>query len=311
MEASIVITAYKRNDFLINAIESCLNQDFKGMLEIIIVDDNGKGTECQIKNQENLSEYIEKGQIRYIVHERNMGACAARNMGGASASGKYLFFLDDDDEFLPSKVSIQVSFLQEHPDYDAHASAFLKKRNGKDFPSTDGLPIIGDLKNYLMYGNVYTPMLCIKRDVFLNIGGFDEIPKFQDMYFVGVFLDQGKKMYAGTEPLFIQNDHNAQRISNRAVENAETAVVKFQEFAAVHKELFSPGEWLLVQTRLAKLLATTYYSSTYSNRLKSVRYWAECLKLSKDITYLYPILKCIFPNNWIKWIESLKSKNVK
>lgn len=308
MKASVIITTYKRGEFLLNAIESCLNQDFEGPLEVVIVDDNGKGTKHQQENEKRLSTHIDAGKILYIVHETNMGACAARNMGGATASGKYLFFLDDDDVFLPNKVSVQVDFLENNPQYDAHASAFLKKRNGKDFPSTDGQAIIGDLKNYLMYGNVYTPMICIRRDVFLNIGGFDNMPKFQDMYFVAVFLEQELKMYAGTEPLFIQNDHGAERISNRTVENAEKAVARIREFAERHKDIFTDEEWLLVQARLTNLLATTYYSGSYTNRLRSVKYWRQCFNLSNEKKYLYPIVKCIFPNNWIKFLEGLRQK---
>ena len=311
MKASIIITTYKRSDFLIRAIESCLNQDYSGSKEVIVVDDSGEGNEYQIKNATLIQDYVDKGLVKYVVHNLNKGACVARNTGGAYAEGEYLFFLDDDDEFLPNKVSEQISFLHQNKEYDAHASAFLKKRNGKAFPSTDGLPVIGDLKNYLMYGNVYTPMFCIKRSVFLEIGGFDEIPKFQDMFFICLFLEKGKQIYAGKEPLFIQNDHQEERISNKSVANAEIAVGKFQQLAERHKDMFTEFEWNLVQTRFTVLLATTYYSSNYSNRLKSARHWLKCLTLSKNKKYLYPFLKILIPNNYIKTLEGLKGRVLK
>jgi len=308
MTASIIITTYKRSAFLKRAIESCLCQDFLGEKEIIVIDDSGKGTSYQIENYEIIRGYISRNEIKYIAHEINRGACAARNTGANNATGKYLFFLDDDDEFLPGKLSFQVSFIEENKEYDAHACAFLKKRNGKDFPSTDGIPVIGDLKNYLMHGNVYTPMLCIRRDTFEETGGFVDIPKFQDMYFICTFLDKGKKIYAGKEYLFIQNDHVQERISNKSARNAQIAVTKLHAFADKHKRLFSPKEWKLVQTRLTVLLATTYYSSSYINRLKSVRYWLKCLNLSKNKKYLYPLIKVLFPYSFIKLLEGKKSR---
>lgn len=308
MTASIIITTYKRSNFLVRAIESCLNQDFQGEKEIIVVDDSGEKTPYQIETYDIIRDYISKNQVKYLIHKVNKGACAARNTGAKNAKGEYLFFLDDDDEFLPDKLSKQISFLKENKRYDAHACAFLKKRNGKDFPSTDGLPIIGDLKNYLMYGNIYTPMLCIKREAFLEIGGFEEIPKFQDMYFICIFLENGKKIYAGNEALFIQHDHKQERISNKSISNTQIAVAKFRQFADKHKNLFSSKEWGLVQTRLTVLLATTYYSSNYLNRLKSIRYWLECFNLSKDKKYLYPLIKVLIPNSLIKKLEGIKAK---
>lgn len=308
MTASIIITTYKRSNFLVRAIESCLMQDFQGEKEIIIVDDNGDGTPCQIETHDIIRDYICKNQIKYIVNKVNKGACAARNTGAEKAKGEYLLFLDDDDEFLPDKLSKQISFLRENKEYDAHACAFLKKRDGKDFPSTDGFPIIGDLRNYLMYGNVYTPMFCIKKDVFLEIGGFEEIPKFQDMYFICIFLEKGKMIYSGKEYLFIQHDHRQERISNKSITNAQIAVSKFKQLANKHKDLFSGTEWKIVQTRLTTLLATTYYSSSYINRLKSIRYWLRCFNLSKDKKYFYLIVKALIPNNLIKQLEGIKSK---
>lgn len=44
---------------------------------------------------------LEEGRVRYVRHSVNQGACAARNMGMSLSSGRYVDFLDDDDEWLP------------------------------------------------------------------------------------------------------------------------------------------------------------------------------------------------------------------
>lgn len=307
MKASIVISTYKRNSFLMKAIDSCLKQDFNDSFEIIVVDDNGLDSVCQKNNRNILANLIDNNRIMYCPLTHNMGACFARNKGADIAKGEYLFFLDDDDEFLPAKLSEQISFLESNPQFNAHASSFLKKRNGKDFPATDGLPIIGDFKSFLMYGNIYTPMLCFRRSDFLSVGGFAEIPKFQDMYFLCLCLEQGLKIYADTTPLFIQNDHVGERISNKSVNNAHIAVSKLEELAIKHRDIFNEAEWTAVNIRLTLLLATTYYSSTYLNRLKSTKYWSKCFNYSKDKKYLIPIIKSFLPNSFIKVLEKSKS----
>lgn len=308
MIASVIITTYKRSDFLMRAVESCLSQDFQGSMEVIVVDDNGEGSDRQNSNVKNLQPHIEAGKIRYVAHKKNKGACAARNTGATFASGEYLFFLDDDDEFLPRKVSTQVSFLEKNPEFGGHACAFIKKRNGEDFPSTDGLPVIGDLKHFLMYGNIYTPMLCLRKDIFGKSGGFRDIPKFQDMFFVCILLSQNVSIFASEEALFTQNEHIEERISNRSIKNAQVAVSVIQEFSKGYSSLFSEKEWKQVQIRFTLLLATTYYSGSYFNRLRSNRYWIRCYTLSKQAKYLYPMIKSIFPNSWIKTLEQTKSK---
>lgn len=308
MIASVIITTYKRSDFLIRAIESCLHQDFQESMEVIVVDDNSEDSDHQKSNAKNLQPYIEANKIKYITHKENRGACAARNTGAAFASGKYLLFLDDDDEFLPQKVSTQVSFLEKNPEFGGHACAFIKKRNGEDFPSTDGMPVIGDLKNFLMYGNIYTPMLCLRKDAFERSGGFRDIPKFQDMFFACILLSHDIKIFALEEALFIQHEHIEERISNRSVKNAQIAVSVIQEFSKGYHSLFSEEEWKQAQIRFTLLLATTYYSGSYFNRLKSNRYWIKCYTLSKQTKYLYPMIKSIFPNSWIKALEKTKSK---
>lgn len=307
MKASIVISTYKRNSLLIKAIDSCLKQDFNDSFEIIVVDDNGLNSIYQEDNRNILSDLINSNQIIYFPLTHNMGACIARNKGADIANGEYLFFLDDDDEFLPNKLSEQISFLEANSKFNAHASSFLKKRDDKDFPATDGFPIIGDFKSFFMYGNIYTPMLCFRKADFLSVGGFAEIPKFQDMYFLCLCLERGLKIYADTNPLFVQNDHAGERISNKSVNNAHIAVAKLEELALKHRDAFNDAEWTAVNIRLTLLLATTYYSSTYLNRLKSIKYWSKCFSYSRDKKHLIPIIKSFLPNRFIKALEKRKS----
>ena len=58
-QVSVIIPTYKRSKYLIRAIKSVLNQTYEN-IEIIIVDDNGKGTEDQLDTELRLKEFIDK-----------------------------------------------------------------------------------------------------------------------------------------------------------------------------------------------------------------------------------------------------------
>ena len=90
---SVVIPTYKRPENLLRAIESVKTQTYPH-IEIIVVDDNGMGTEWQQFTQCVLHELIEDNTILYIVHEVNKNGSAARNTGFAESKGEFVNFLE-------------------------------------------------------------------------------------------------------------------------------------------------------------------------------------------------------------------------
>lgn len=102
---SVVIPTYKRDARVVrNAINSVLKQSYKN-IEIIIVDDNG-GDEYSKVVFECVKEFP---QVIYIPHEKNMGACEARNTGIKNSTGEFIAFLDDDDSWDIRKIEKQIS----------------------------------------------------------------------------------------------------------------------------------------------------------------------------------------------------------
>ena len=115
---SIVIPTFARPDNLVRAIESVLNQTYKP-IEIIVVDDNGRGTLYQVETENVLKPYIYKNQIKYLTHEINKNGSAARNTGFRVSKGDYVCYLDDDDVFAPTKIEKQVARLEKDKEFDA------------------------------------------------------------------------------------------------------------------------------------------------------------------------------------------------
>lgn len=91
---SIITPTNKRPEMLRRNIESLQNQSFTNWEQIIVDDANDTATK-------KLIDSFDDPRIKYITHVVPKGAAGARNTGIKNATGKYINFLDDDDEYLP------------------------------------------------------------------------------------------------------------------------------------------------------------------------------------------------------------------
>lgn len=97
---TVYIPTYNRADLLQRAVQSVLNQDYRN-IELIVVDDGSTdGT------HEYLTRMAEKdSRFKYFINEKNSGACVSRNKAIFAANGIFITGLDDDDYFLPHRIS--------------------------------------------------------------------------------------------------------------------------------------------------------------------------------------------------------------
>ena len=99
---SVVITTRNRPELVTRAVRSALTQDIAS-LEVIVVIDGYDPETIEVLKQ------VHDARLRWIVQPSNMGACAARNRGVHEAKGRWVALLDDDDEWLPGKLSLQMA----------------------------------------------------------------------------------------------------------------------------------------------------------------------------------------------------------
>ena len=172
---SIVIPSYNGSDKVVRAAKSALNQTYSNV-EVIVVDDNGIGTEEQIKTENALAELLPLENFHYIPHDVNKNGSAARNTGARAAQGEFVGFLDDDDEFYPHKVAMQMEEYEKYSgEYALTYCSFEEYRN-------EQLVKIG-IKKYsgrllydvLMHKAVIgSSCLIMTKEAFDSVGGFDE-----------------------------------------------------------------------------------------------------------------------------------------
>lgn len=210
---SVIVTTYSRPANLLRAINSICNQSYKN-IEIIVVDDNGVGSNDQIETQNILSEYIIDNRVIYHPHEINKNGSAARNTGLKIAKGKFIAFLDDDDEYLDDKIEIQVNALKL---LDDSWGGCYSNTNliGKSFITLNNKKS-GNLAEDLLLGNVRfnTSSLLLRREVCEYLNGFDEsFVRHQDWEFMMRFFRR-YKIYLPTSSALLNKYSSRTSISN-------------------------------------------------------------------------------------------------
>lgn len=108
---SVVMACYKVEDYLREAIESVLKQDFLDF-EFIIVNDASPDNSLAIAEEYKAID----SRIIVIDSKNNLGCFGARNVGLKAAKGKYVAIFDSDDVCMPERLSKQVRYLNENPD---------------------------------------------------------------------------------------------------------------------------------------------------------------------------------------------------
>jgi len=164
---SVVIPSHNYAHYVGQAIQSALEQGYRGV-EVIVVDDGSTdGTATVLRGFE--------GKVR-VVQLDGRGVSAARNAGLARAAGKYVVFLDADDMLVRGGTAAQVALLTQRPDVDAVAGAWYAC-DVELGTATLGRGSLGegDALSQLMLSNIVaTPStMMLRRGPLEAAGGFD------------------------------------------------------------------------------------------------------------------------------------------
>jgi glycosyltransferase involved in cell wall biosynthesis len=203
---SVLMTAFNRENYIGEAIESVLISSYTN-LELIIVDDGSKDRTVDI-----AKEYKETdSRIKIYVNEQNLGDYPNRNRAASYAKGEYIFFLDSDDKLFPDSLQKLITDVIQYSDFN-----FGMYCNHVDYV----LMLAGDealnnhfyKKQFLFIGPGGTIM---KRDFFQRIGGYPEkYGPANDMYF-NLLACCNSSVLLIPYDFFFYRRHEGQEINNR------------------------------------------------------------------------------------------------
>ncbi|MBN1394463.1 MAG: glycosyltransferase [Pirellulales bacterium] len=108
-QVSVIIPAYNAAKHFRETMESIFNQTYRNF-EVIVVDDGSTDETVDI-----LKGYGDR--VRWTV-QRHQGQAYALNRAIGMSKGKYLAYFDADDIMSPTKLEVQATYLDEHPEID-------------------------------------------------------------------------------------------------------------------------------------------------------------------------------------------------
>lgn len=112
---SIIILAYKSDEYIYETIDSILEQSYSN-IEVIVAEDGSKEFDCE-KVGRYFSEHLRSNIVRYAIYcnQTNMGTVKNINQAIGKAQGEYIKFIAGDDKLVDTQsCSNQISYLQNH-----------------------------------------------------------------------------------------------------------------------------------------------------------------------------------------------------
>ena len=179
---------YSRPQYISRALHSIIEQDFENW-ELLVIHDGHNDQIVSVMEDWQKRD----SRIRYFRREKGGNIANATNFGLTRARGEYIAILDDDDYWLAEdKLSIQVKFLDDNPEYAGCGAGMIAidengNENGRYYKAIED----DDIRRVALIAN---PMVhstgMFRRNLIRACGGYDErLAGFQDW---DVWLRLGK-----------------------------------------------------------------------------------------------------------------------
>lgn len=211
VDVSVIIPCYNSERTIRRAIASVRAQGLDG-IEIVVVDDGSSDDTCRVAQEADPD-------IRLVDLPVNSGVSHARNAGLAVARGRYVAFLDADDEWLPGKLERQLAVLRASSSVGLVATAAEmidedEQRREPVFPRAN-VAVTGTeaWRALLAYPFVLTSAVLARADVLHRVGGFDEnlpVGEDQDLWIRVALASE----IAYVDAVLVLKHERAQSLSN-------------------------------------------------------------------------------------------------
>lgn len=191
---SVIIPYYNRENTIIRALKSAVGQGYKDM-EVILTDDGSSDDSYKIV--EDFVGCSNGNDIPIInIRQENMGPAGARNSAVRLAKGRYIAFLDSDDEWLPHKLDTQIKLMEEkNIDLLAcNANIIVNDRIKRKYYTKKKLHRLS-FKKALFKGYFCTPAIVVKKSVLVEVGGFPDNMRVGEDIFTFLKIVRAYKAY--------------------------------------------------------------------------------------------------------------------
>jgi len=165
MKVDIIIPAYNPKQHIVEAITSCQNQSYKDII-ITVIDD------CSTRNWDSIKRMFPK--VNFLNTPNNLGPAGARNWGAKHTHGDLISFLDADDIMHRDKIYSSVQRFKLKPHTGMTCGNYKILVNGRLRSKFYKRSIVVNHDRLMRQNFVASGSVTMRRDVFEEVGGFDE-----------------------------------------------------------------------------------------------------------------------------------------
>lgn len=284
---SVVIPTHSGSQVICRAVDSVLSQSYPN-IEVIVVDDNGKGSEEQIATENAMKKYASDDRVKYFAHDVSLHGSAARNTGVKHSCGEYIALLDDDDYFLPNNIEEHYKTLKDHDENFGVSFCGMHIVRGKieeDIIAT----YEGDVLVHFLMGRmrVGSSLVMIRRSVYEEFNGFDEsFKRHQDWEFLTRIFT--KYQLASTHKIGVVKINLDRNVATNPQKFEDNRIYFLDKMKGIINSL---------PTKISKEIYDMHYTSIAkeyfrARQLGGVIKW--CMKTSRPLDSLFDIIRSAF-----------------
>ncbi len=236
-KVSVLMPNYNSGPFIKEAIESVLAQTYENF-ELLVFDDASEDESFAVAEKMALQDK----RIKLFKHRKNQGIAKTRNdlIRKLSSSSQYIAWLDADDLADPQRLSMQLEFLESHPEIALCGSSIrLINQHGDTIGAVEYPPEPEQIKNKFMeFNQLAQSSVMIRKEVVLQVGFYDESLRRAEDYDYFARVLQKYNAYNFKEPLISYRLHEGQGKFTRSFESIKSSLIVRKRYLFM-KDFFS------------------------------------------------------------------------
>lgn len=292
MTISVIMSVYNGRQYLVEAINSILNQTYTGF-EFIIIDDGSTDGSREVLQHYAAIDH----RIILIENKSNIGLPCSLNKGIKIARGKYIARQDADDISALNRLESQLTYAQQNSDVDVIGSdCYIIDMDGRIVCINSNYSKITNYKNKLLNRRAIFPhgSAFIKKDILIKAGLYDTRFYYsQDGELWLRLIKNGAVIHTMSTPLYY---FRSLPVLNNKKDSAQQSYNKVKQMIYAQKldEHLVNQEILRIKN---SILANTNgtpkanYMALYWKSLANTAYFNDCNDRGLPFKYLYKALK--------------------
>ena len=264
---SVIIPTYNRAAFVVNAIQSVINQVFSDW-ELIVVDDGSTD------HTKEVVTVLNDERIRY-VYQQNAERSAARNNGIRHARGKFICFLDSDDVYLPNHLECFYKLISEKNEAEAmYVANVARNEFGKivEVPFENAADYRNAVCFFLAAGESIIPArVCIHKSIWNDFEFDESLKDVEDMVlWVQIVAKYPLFQTPDSTSIYFIHRYNSTNLINNPYGNQLIGLKKIFRDPALNKMIPSSVRKQKLSRCYQGIAEFNFYQKDYSQMMRNL-----------------------------------------